>query len=55
MPPIAFKPPITLEAWEAILSHLAFLPLDAPVARGTLHAPRSRISPRACRPWWALR
>lgn len=48
MPPITFKPPITLEAWEAILSLLAFLPLKTPVARGTLHAPRSRIAQRAC-------
>lgn len=54
MPPISFKPPITLEAWEAILSLLAFLPLEAPVARGTLHTPRSRIPPRACGPCWAL-
>lgn len=48
VPPIAFKPPITLEAWEAVLSLLAFLSLKAPVARGTLHTPRSRIAQRAC-------
>lgn len=48
MPPIAFKPSITLDAWEAILSLLSFLPLEAPVARGTLYTPRSRIARRAC-------
>lgn len=32
MPPIAFETRITLEARKAILSLLAFLPLEAPVA-----------------------
>lgn len=41
MPPIAFKPSITLDAWEAILSLLSFLPLEAPVARGTLKSKKA--------------
>lgn len=48
LPPIAFEAPITLEARETVLSRLAFLSLDTPIAGSTLHASRARVARRTC-------